>query len=241
MLEAGGANLDDPDICERDNVTSAAHLTSKELIVRPASFGSHFGNDKQSWHHQTVRPYGRIMNTADSCVSRSSSSMPMTRSFPGIGVYVGWTSSGTRSHLVPTEGKGSAAAAPSISRYTPGRLKRSWMVRSLRSHIYVANTYVHPLQDLERLGNPGWNWKSFLTAFRKVEGCAFRCIAVCKLMTSGLIQVCGTTEQCAREIRDHSRHREYRRKWCARVFFLHKTLLTFARRPCQDCVSRLDA
>jgi hypothetical protein len=61
VLEAGDANLNDPDLREyrhefmsymRVTDTMIAHSTD---IVRPASYGSHFGKSSYDWAHKTVR------------------------------------------------------------------------------------------------------------------------------------------------------------------------------------------
>lgn len=55
VLEAGDANLDDPNICEYYISLILAVSLSSLFAVRPASYGNHFGNPSYCWDYQTVR------------------------------------------------------------------------------------------------------------------------------------------------------------------------------------------
>ena len=61
VLEAGPANLNDPDICEQTVILSLHAFSSQStsLAVRPASYASHFSNDRYAWAHMTVCPQPR--------------------------------------------------------------------------------------------------------------------------------------------------------------------------------------
>ncbi|VDB94037.1 unnamed protein product [Peniophora sp. CBMAI 1063] len=97
-LEAGNANLNDP------------------AILRPASWGSHFQNDKYDWKHKTV-----------------------AQRFAGD-IEHGWS-----------RGKGlGGSSAINLMLWTVPPAKE--------------------IDDIERLGNPGWNWKNLDASLKKLEG-----------------------------------------------------------------------
>ncbi|VDC02256.1 unnamed protein product [Peniophora sp. CBMAI 1063] len=97
-LEAGGANLNDP------------------AILRPASWGSHFANDKYDWNHKTV-------------AQKSAN-----------GIQYSWP-----------RGKGlGGSSAINFMCWTRPPAKE--------------------IDDIERLGNPGWNWKNLDDSMKKLEG-----------------------------------------------------------------------
>lgn len=56
VLEAGGANLNDPMIRTSTTPLSAILLLTPLPIVTPALFGAHFGKQEYDWGHASVRP-----------------------------------------------------------------------------------------------------------------------------------------------------------------------------------------
>ncbi|KAH8101777.1 alcohol oxidase [Cristinia sonorae] len=105
VLEAGKENIDDPN------------------LLRPASYGSHFGNDLYSWDHRVSKQVH-----APSAVDRI------------------W-----HRRLAPPSGKGlGGSSAINFMCYT--------------------RPDGEDINDFERLGNPGWNFKHFDRLARKFEG-----------------------------------------------------------------------
>ncbi|KAI0751029.1 alcohol oxidase [Daedaleopsis nitida] len=98
VLEAGNANLDDM------------------AILRPASYGSHFGNAAYSWNHNTIK-------------------QKMTGDTPHM-----WA-----------RGKGLGGSS--------GINFLCWI-----------KPPAEDMDDFERLGNPGWNWKNFEKYIHRTEG-----------------------------------------------------------------------
>ncbi|KAJ3540564.1 hypothetical protein NM688_g6209 [Phlebia brevispora] len=98
VLEAGGANLNDP------------------LILRPAGYGSHFGNRSYDWAHETTKQ--KLLNDRVCSWNRG-------------------------------RGLGGSSAINFMVYTKPG---------------------AEEMNDIERLGNPGWNWKNFQKYVQKSEG-----------------------------------------------------------------------
>ncbi|KAH9948777.1 alcohol oxidase [Amylocystis lapponica] len=97
VLEAGDANIDDPE------------------LLRPASYGKHFGNANYDWHHQTKK------------------------------------SKVTQREFSWSRGKGLGGS-------------------SAINFLVWSKPPVRDLNDIENLGNPGWNWENFQKYVARTEG-----------------------------------------------------------------------
>ncbi|KAH9850810.1 GMC oxidoreductase [Lenzites betulinus] len=106
VLEAGEANLNDM------------------ALLRPASYGSHFGRPEYSWDHQTAPPHSRGQ--------------------------IKQKTTGDNAHMwFRGKGLGGSSGINFLCWTKPPK---------------------EDINDLERLGNPGWNWASYEKYLQRTEG-----------------------------------------------------------------------
>ena len=154
-----------------------SHLIPSYTVVRPASYGSHFGMPALVWPHMTVsfsrRPPPYVVFTLP---QRSHNQARMAERRHGSGAYPRPLLHGVVSEFLRSgKGLGGSSSINFLCWTKPPARDidgaRFWF--SDASGAISNQRHLHhsqPYSEIEKLGNPGWNWANFEKYCGRAEG-----------------------------------------------------------------------